>query len=74
MLKKKAVCPSGYEFETGKFLMEYSGLRIATRALNLKDSFKIRYRLDKNKPLKVEIENIKFNVLFKSNKISDDNN
>jgi len=70
--KKKAVyC---YEFETGKFLMMYSGLRIAARALNLKDSFTIRYRLDKNKPLQVEIENIKYNVLFKSNKNSDDKN
>jgi len=32
--------------------MELNGIRIAARALNLKDSFYIRYRMDKNNPFK----------------------
>jgi GIY-YIG catalytic domain len=58
-----------YDFETKKFLMEFDGLRIAARALNLKDSFYIRYRLDKDKPLKVKIGNNCYNMLFRSKKI-----
>uniref|UniRef100_A0A896Z1S3 GIY-YIG endonuclease n=1 Tax=Coniophora olivacea TaxID=85977 RepID=A0A896Z1S3_9AGAM len=53
--KKPIYC---YEFETGRILVEYAGLRIATRALNLKDSMSIRQRLNKNKPLEVVVENI----------------
>ena len=49
--------------------MEFAGIRIAARALNLKDSQLIRYRIDKNKSLNVEIKNIKYNILFKSKKI-----
>jgi hypothetical protein len=63
--KKPIFC---YEFETGKFLMEFSAIYIAARSLNLKDSFIIRYRLDKNKPLLVEIDNKIYNILFKSSK------
>jgi hypothetical protein len=58
-----------YDFETGKYLMEFAGLRIAARALNLKDSTYIRYRLNKNKPLNIIINNIQYKMLFKSNKI-----
>ena len=53
--------------------MEFDGIRLAARALNLKDSFYIRYRMDKNKPLNVTIDNIKHRILFKSNKTSNDN-
>jgi hypothetical protein len=49
--------------------MELDGLRIAARALNFKDSFYIRYSLDKNKPLKVKIGNNCYNMLIKSKKI-----
>lgn len=63
--KKTVYC---YDLETGKYLMEFTGIRIAARALNLKDSFIIRYRMDKNKPLVVEIEGKKYNILFKSSK------
>jgi len=70
-LKKKSVyC---YDFDTGKYLMEFDGIRIAARALNLKDSFYIRYRMDKNKPLNVTINNLKYRMLFKSNKKNYDN-
>jgi hypothetical protein len=61
-----------YDFDTGKYLMEFDGMRIAARALNLKDSFYIRYRIDKNKPLNVTIDNLKYKILFRSNKISND--
>lgn len=57
-----------YDFDTGKYLMKFEGIRIAVRALNLKDSFYIRYRMDKNKPLNVTIDNIKYRILFKSSK------
>jgi hypothetical protein len=30
--------------------MKFDGIRIAAKALNLKDSAYIRYRMDKNKP------------------------
>jgi len=64
--RKKAVyC---YDFETGKYLMKFDGIRLATRALNLKDSFYIRYRIDKIKPLDVKIDNKKYKMLFKSSK------
>ena len=49
--------------------MKFDGIRIAVRALNLKDSFYIRYRKDKNKPLNVTIDNIKYRIFFKSSKI-----
>jgi hypothetical protein len=42
--------------------------RIATRALNLKDSFYIRYILVKKKPLDVTIDNKKYKMLFKYKK------
>jgi hypothetical protein len=48
--------------------MEFDGLRIAARALNLKDSTYIRYRLDKNKPLNINIDNTHYKLLFKSKK------
>jgi hypothetical protein len=48
--------------------MEFYGLRIAARALILKDSTYIRYRLDKNKPLNITINNTHYKILFKSSK------
>jgi hypothetical protein len=57
--KKSVYC---YDFETGKFLMRFDGLRVASRALNLKDPFYIRYRIDKFKPLDVTIDNIKYKI------------
>jgi hypothetical protein len=69
-IKKSVYC---YDFNTGKYLIEFDGIRLAARALNLKDSFNIRYRMDKNKPLNVNIDNINYRILFKSYKISNDN-
>jgi hypothetical protein len=57
-----------YDFETGKYLVEFDGMRIAARALNLKDSTYIRYRLDKNKLLNITINNTQYKILFKSSK------
>lgn len=67
--RKSVYC---YDFDTGKYLMEFDGIRIAARALNLKDSFYIRYRMDKNKPLNVTIDNLKYRMLFKTNKPNND--
>jgi len=50
--KKPVYC---YDFETGKYLMEFSGLRIMARALNLNNAHLIRRRLDKNIPLNVTL-------------------
>jgi len=69
--KKK--CVYCYDFDTGNYLMEFNGIRIVSKALNLKDSFYIRYRMDKNKPLNVTINNLKYRMLFKSNKTNNDN-
>lgn len=63
--KKTVYC---YDFYTGNYLMKFDGLRIAAKALNLKDSAYIRYRMDKNKPLNISINNLNYKMLFKSNK------
>lgn len=50
MLTKKPVyC---YDYNTQEYLMEFEGIRIAARALNIKDSFSIRYRMDKKYTIK----------------------
>jgi hypothetical protein len=41
-------------------------LRIAARALNLKISQYISYRLDKDKPVNIKLEDINYKVYFKS--------
>jgi hypothetical protein len=53
--------------------MKFNRIRIAAKALNLKDSFYIRYRMDKHKPLNITINNLKYKMLFKSNKTNNDN-
>lgn len=56
-----------YDFNTNEYLMEFEGIRIAARALSIEFGI-IRYRLDKNKPLKVQISEAQFNMLFKTKK------
>lgn len=67
--KKPVYC---YDNSTGnfiiKFLREALGIRIASRALNIKDSHSIRYRIDTNKTLDIEFNGIKYTMLFKSKK------
>lgn len=46
--------------------MEFSGLRIMARALNLNNAHLICRRLDKNIPLNVTIENVNYKLLLKS--------
>lgn len=46
--------------------MEFSDLRIMTRALNLNNAHLIRRRLDKNVPLNVTINNVNYKLLLKS--------
>jgi hypothetical protein len=48
--------------------MKLSGLRIMARALKLNNAHYIRARLDKNKPLYVNIDNVNYKMLLKSNK------
>nr|YP_010990987.1 GIY-YIG homing endonuclease [Pappia fissilis]WOX61260.1 GIY-YIG homing endonuclease [Pappia fissilis] len=64
--KKPVYC---YDFETGKYLMEFSGLRIMARALNLNNAHFIRRRLDKNIPLNVTIDGADYKLLLKSKPI-----
>ena len=61
--KKSVYC---YDFETGKYFMEFSGLRIMARALNLNNAQLIRRRLDKNKPSNVKIDGIDCKLNLKS--------
>lgn len=63
--KKPVYC---YDSDTGKFLMEFEGVRLAGRALSVKDYKYINYRIDKNKPLVVTIEDSTYSLIFKSKK------
>jgi hypothetical protein len=65
--KKPVYC---YDFENGKFLMEFSGMRIMGRILGKNSSNYIKYYLDKHKPLNCTIDNINYKMLVKSNKSS----
>ena len=71
MIRAKRKSIYCYDFNTGKYLKEFDGIWLSARSL--KDSFYIRYRMDKNKPLNVNIDNINYRILFKSNKTSNDN-
>jgi hypothetical protein len=51
--------------------MEFAGLRLMARALNLNNAHLIRNRLDKNKPLEVTIDNKKYKMLLRSNKTNE---
>ena len=61
--KKSVYC---YEFETGKYFMKFSGLRIMARSLNLNNAQLIRRRLDKNIPSNVKIDGIDCKLNLKS--------
>lgn len=63
--KKPVYC---YDSNTGKFLMEFEGVRIAGRALSVRDYKYINYRIDKNKPLIVTINDSTHSLIFKSKK------
>lgn len=67
--KKPVYC---YDFETGRFLMEFTGLRPMARDLNIKSINNIKYYLDKNKVFSCSIDNVKYKMLLKSSKISID--
>lgn len=58
-----------YDNDTGNFLVQFEGLRIAAKFLNIKDSQSIRYRIDTNKTLVVFYNDKIYSMLFKSNKI-----
>lgn len=61
--KKDVYC---YDFKSNEFLFKFEGLRIAARALNIKNYNYISYRLDKNKPLLVKFKDKDLLLLFKS--------
>ena len=63
--KKPVYC---YNSVNGELLIEFEGLRIATRALGLKDSFYIRRIIDTNKTKKVNLNGIEYDMLFKYKK------
>jgi NADH-ubiquinone oxidoreductase chain 5 len=63
--KKHVYC---YDWETGKYLMEFSGVRIMARALNYKSISSIQTKLNKNKPLNIIIDNIEYKMLLTTNK------
>lgn len=68
--KKKAVyC---YDFDSGKFLMEFAGMRIMDRALGRVSNY-IKLYVDKNKALICTIDNVNYKMLLKSNKSIDGN-
>lgn len=57
-----------YDWETGHFLMEFSGIRIMARALNFKNINSILRKLDNNKPFVVTINEQQYRMLLKSTK------
>jgi hypothetical protein len=63
--KKPVYC---YNSVNGELLTEFEGLRIATRALNLKDSFYIRRIINTNKTKKIKFNGIEYDMLFKYKK------
>lgn len=68
--KKIVYC---YDWDSGKFLMEFPGIRIMERAVNRNSSY-IRHKLDKYKPFLCTIENVDYKMLLKSTKILNDSN
>ena len=48
--------------------MEFAGIRIMARALNI-DNYYIRYKIDKDKPFIVNINNVEYKMLLKSEKL-----
>jgi NADH-ubiquinone oxidoreductase chain 5 len=63
--KKHVYC---YDWNTGKYLMEFNGVRIMARALNYKSISSIQTKLNKNKPLSIIINNIQYKMLLTTNK------
>jgi len=61
--KKPVFC---YDYYSNKLLIKFDGVRIAARALNLKNYQYISYRLDKDKPVDIKLEDINYKVYFKS--------
>lgn len=59
-----------FDFETGKFCMEFPGLRPMARSLNLNNANYIKYYLDKHKVFNCTIDNINYKFLLKSSKVS----
>jgi hypothetical protein len=68
--KKIVYC---YDWDSGKFLMEFAGIRIMERAVNRNSSY-IRHKLDKNKPFLCTIDSVDYKMLLKSTKILNDSN
>jgi len=64
--KKGVFC---FDWETGSYLMEFEGIRIMMRALNIKYIEAIRSKIDKNKPLVVTINGENKKLLIKSSKL-----
>ena len=64
--KKRVFC---FDWETGSYLMEFEGIRIMMRALNIKNIESIRSKIDKNKPLPLNINGENKNLLIKSSKL-----
>jgi hypothetical protein len=48
--------------------MEFNGIRVMMRALNIKYIDAIRLKLDKNLPLQVSIDGVNLKLLLKSSK------
>ena len=69
--KKPVYC---YDSETGKFLMEFTGLRPMARDLNIKSMNNIKYYLNKDKVFSCTIDNVNYKLLLKSSKIFINNN
>ena len=63
--KKRVYC---YDWNTGKFLMEFNCIRVMMRALNIKYIDAIRLKLDKKLPLQVTIDSVNIKLLLKSSK------
>ena len=62
--KKTVYC---YDFETGKYLMKFDGLRLMGRSLNI--NYKnLEYKIKKKLPLNIIISGISYNMLLKYEK------
>lgn len=67
LYKKRVFC---FDFLTGSYLMEFEGIRIMMRAAqNIKNIEAIRSKIDKNKPLLVNINGENKKLLIKSSKL-----
>ena len=66
LIKNVVFC---FDWESGNYLMEFDGIRIMRRALNIKYIEAIRSKIDKIKPLEVTINGETKKLIVKSSKI-----